>query len=132
MASRNTKLFIGIFILLAYISVGIFGLFKFNHMADIPMIDCPYSQNSSSICENGLDHINNWRQFSNATFSSIFIFSLLILGLVLYFFNQRDFLNQKQYFYKWKYYLYSKKLYTSPNRIIKWLALFENSPSFLY
>ena len=132
MTLRNIKLFLGISILLAYISIGVFGLIQSNHMAEAPMVNCPYSQNSYSICENSLDHINGWRQFSSTTFSSIFIFSLLILGIILYFFNQQNFLNPKLYFYKWKYYLYNKKLHTFPNRIIKWLSLFENSPSFMF
>lgn len=132
MILKNKKLFIGIFILLAYISIGIFGLFKFNHMTPVPMINCPYAQDSYSVCENSLDHINNWRQFSNTIFTSLFIFSLLILGIVLYFFGKENLFNQKQYFYKWKYYLNNKKLYTFQKRVIKWLSLFINSPSLSY
>ena len=129
MTARNIKLFRGFFILFAYISIGVFGLFKFGHTNKMPMANCPYSQNSYSICENNFDHINNWRQFSNTIFSSLFIFSFLIFLIIFYFFNQRNFLRQKQHFYKWKYYLYNKKLDIYPNRIIKWLSLFENSPS---
>lgn len=125
----NAKLFISVFVLLVYISIGVFGLVQFNHMPETPMINCPYAQNNYSICENSLDHINNWRQFSNVTFASLFILSLLLFGIILYFLNQKNFLNQKQYSYKWKYYLYNKKLYTYPQEIIKWLSLFENSPS---
>lgn len=129
---QNKKLLIGAFVLLAYISIGIFGLFQFSHMSETPMVNCPYTQNGSSICENSLNHIQDWRQFSNAIFSPLFIFSFLILGIILYFFNKQNFLNQKQYFYKWKYYLDNKKLYSYQNKIIKWLSLFENSPSFSY
>lgn len=129
---HKIKLFLGSFVLLAYMGTGIFGLFQFNHMAETPMVNCPYTQNGSSICENGFNHINDWRQFSNITFSSLFIFSLLILTIILYFFSKENFLNQKQYFYKWKYYLNNKKLYACPNRIIKWLSLLENSPSLSY
>ena len=132
MSLHNTKLFIGVFILLAYISIGIFGLFQFNHMAEMPMTNCPYAQNGSSICENTLNHINDWRQFSNVIFTSLFIFSLLILGIILYFFGKQNFLIQKQHFYKWKYYLNNKKLYSCSDRVIKWLSLFENSPSLSY
>lgn len=133
MILRNIKLFIGISVLLAYISIGIFGLFTSNHITATPMANCPYAQNSQSICENSLDHINDWHQFSNVIFTSLFIFSFLILGIILYFFNQQNFLNQKQYFLNWKYYLDNKKLYISQNKIIKWLSLFENSPSvFIY
>ena len=134
MSLRNTKLFLGLFILLAYISIGVFGLLQFSHttqMDETPMVNCPYTQNGYSICENTLSHINNWRQFSNTTFSSLFIFTLFILGIILYFYNKQNFLKQNQYFYKWKYYLYDKKLYTHQERIIKWLALFENSPSLI-
>ncbi len=132
MSLRNKKLFIGLFILFAYTSIGIFGLFQFSHMTEIPMVNCPYAQNGFSICENGINHINDWHQFSNITLPSLFVFSLLILGVILYFFNECDFFDQKQHFYKWKYYLYDKKLYTFQNRIIKWLSLFENSPSLSY
>lgn len=127
MTARKIKLFIGIFILLAYISIGVFGLLQFNHVSETPMMNCPYSENSFSLCENSFDHINNWRQFSNVIPSSLFIF--LFLGLILYFLCKQNFLNQRQYFYKWKYYLDNKKLLACPNRIIKWLSLLENSPS---
>ena len=126
---RHIKLFIGTFVLLAYISVGVFGLFEFNHASEAPMKNCPYSENSFSICVNSFDHINNWQQFSNVIFPSLFVLSILALGIILYFISKQNFLNQKQYFYKWKYYLDNKKLYSSPNRIIKWLSLLENSPA---
>ena len=129
MSLYKAKSFIGIFILLVYISIGIFGLFKFNHISEIPMVNCPYTQNGYTICENSLSHINDWQQFSNVTFSSLFTLSLLILGLILYFFGKRNFLNQKQHFYKWKYYLDNKKLFTRSQKIIKWLSLLINSPS---
>jgi len=125
---RKTKLFLGLFILLAYISIGVLGLFGSNHMTEAPMTNCPYAENGFSVCANGLDHINDWHQFSNITFSSFFLF--IIFGIILYFFGKQEFLNQKQYFYKWKYYLDNKKLYSSPDRIIKWLSLLENSPAF--
>lgn len=130
MALRNIKLLIGVSILLAYISIGIFGLFKFEHKAEMPMDNCPYAQNSYSVCENNFDHISNWRQFSNVITLSFFIFSIIILGLILYLFYKQNFLHKEQYFYRWQYGLYSKKLEKSPNRIIKWLSLLENSPAF--
>lgn len=129
MIFRNIKLFIGVLILLAYIAIGVFGLFKFNHTLEAPMVNCPYAENGFSVCDNSLSHINNWRQFSNTIFPTLFIFSLLVFGIILYFLNKQNFLNRKQYFYAWKYSLYNKKLDTYPNRIIKWLSLFENSPS---
>ncbi len=132
MSLHKSKLFIGVFVLLAYIGIGIFGLFSFNHMTGTPMTNCPYAQNTSSVCKNSIDHINDWRKFSNATFSSLFVFSLLILGLILYFYDKLNFLKQRQYFYRWKYYLYSEKLYTYKQEITKWLSLFENSPSLSY
>ena len=91
MASHNMKLFIGSFILLAYIGIGVFGLLRFSHMSAIPMANCPYSENSFSVCDSGFNHINNWQQFSNVTFSAVFMFSFLILGLVLYFFGNKIF-----------------------------------------
>ena len=84
---HNIKLFVGIFVLFVYVSIGIFGLIQFNHMVETPMINCPYAQNGSSLCENSLEHINDWRQFSNAIFYSLLILSFLILGLSLYFFK---------------------------------------------
>ncbi|PIP69012.1 hypothetical protein COW91_01705 [Candidatus Nomurabacteria bacterium CG22_combo_CG10-13_8_21_14_all_32_8] len=130
MILQNKKFLISIFILLAYIGVGIFGLFEFNHMFETSIVNCPYTQNGSSICENILDHINDWHQFSNITFSTFFIFSFLILGIILYFFNEQNSSNQKRYFYRWKYPLDNKKLYTFQQGIINWLSLLENSPSF--
>ena len=133
MASHNMKLFIGSFILLAYIGIGVFGLLRFSHMSAIPMANCPYSENSFSVCDSGFNHINNWQQFSNVTFSAVFMFSFLILGLVLYFFGKQNFLNyQHQFFSRWRYYLDNKKLYFFREKIIKWLSFFENSPSFAY
>ena len=132
MIIRNIKLLIGVCVLLAYMGIGIFGLFEFSHANEMPMENCPYAQNGYSLCENSFDHINNWRQFSNTTFSALFILSLLILGIILYFYNKRNFLKQNQYFYRWKYRLYDKKLNNYDNKIIKWLSLFENSPSFSY
>ncbi len=128
----KVKSFLGVFVLLAYISIAVFGLVKLDHMSETPIMNCPYAQNSFSLCENGFDHINNWQQFSNTIFASLFIFSFLILGTILYFFGKQNFLNERQYLYKWKYYLYNKKLNTYSNRIIKWLSLFENSPSLSY
>lgn len=130
MTLRNAKLFLGFFIFAAYISIGVFGLSRFSHTYEMPMVNCPYAENGLSVCDDSFDHINNWRQFSNVTFSQLLFFSILIFGIILYFVNQQNFLNQKQYFCKWKYYLYSKKLYTYPQEIIKWLSLFENSPSY--
>ena len=132
MSLHRVKLFAGIFVLLAYISIGVFGLFKLDHATEMPMANCHYAQNSFSVCQNSLSHINNWQQFSNTIFPSLFIFLLLTLALILYFYGKQNFLNQKLYFYKWKYYLNNKKLYTYRNKIIKWLSLFENSPSLLY
>lgn len=132
MSLYKVKSFLGILVLLAYLSIGVFGLFRFIHTSEMLMVDCPYAQNSHSICDNSLDHVNNWQQFSNVSFSSLSIFLFLIFGLVLYFFNKHNFLKQRQYFYRWKYYLGNKKFDTYSHRIIKWLSLFENSPSLLY
>ena len=129
MKPHNAKLFFGFLILFAYISIGVFGLLKFNHMSETPMVNCPYAENGFSVCDNNFDHINDWRQFSNIIFPSLFIFSFLILGIILYFFNKQNFLNQEQYFFKYRYYLDNKKLHTFSDKITRWLSLFENSPS---
>lgn len=128
----NLKFFVGVLILLAYLGIGIFGLVKFSHMPKTSMSNCPYAENGFSVCDNGIDHINDWRQFSSVTPSSLFIFPFLIFGIVLYFFGKQNLLNQKRYFYRWKHYLDNKKLYSSQNKIIKWLSLFENSPTLSY
>ncbi|HEY4512971.1 MAG TPA: hypothetical protein VJH06_00430 [Candidatus Paceibacterota bacterium] len=133
MLLRNTKLFIGLFIVFAYINIGVFGLISFNranHEADTPMVNCPYTENGYSICENTLEHVSRWQQFSNVISPSLFIF--LILIAVLYFIGKQNALSQKRYFYRWKHSLYNKKLYSYNEEIIKWLSLFENSPSFSY
>ncbi len=129
MNSKHTKLFIGILIFLAYISIGVFGLFQFSHASETPMVNCPYAVGSYSVCDSSINHINHWQQFSNITFTPLFIFSLLILGLILYAYNQRSFLDKERHlFYKWKYYIDNKISYAYLNKIIKWLSLFENSP----
>lgn len=130
---KNTKLFIGIFTLLTYISIGVFGLFQFSHASDMPMDNCPYSVGSYSVCENTISHIEHWHQFSNITFTPLFIFSLLILGIVLYVFNKRSLLDKElRLFYKWKYYIDNKIPNEYLRKIIRWLSLFENSPPVSY
>ncbi len=128
MSLKNTKLFIGILIFLAYISIGVFGLFQFSHASEMPMVNCPYSVGSYSVCENTISHIEHWQQFSNTTVTQLFVFSILILGMILYFLGKRNFSIQEQYFYKWKYYIDNQKSSNYLHRIIKWLSLFENSP----
>ncbi len=128
----NKKLFIGILILLAYVGIGAFGLFKFSHTSEKPMPNCPYTQNNFSLCENSFDHINNWRQFSDVILPTFLALSFLILGIVLYIFSEQNLLHQNHYFYKWKLYLDNQKSDTYQARIIKWLSLFENSPSLSY
>ena len=128
----KTKMFIfsAIFMLFAYIGIGVFGLLQYNSMAEMPMADCPYAQNSYALCENVLDHIADWQQFSNVTIPSLLMFSLLILGIVIYFFDKQNILNQVQrLFYKWKYYINSKFSKIAFGKIIRYLSLFENSPS---
>ncbi|OGI84882.1 hypothetical protein A3G98_01240 [Candidatus Nomurabacteria bacterium RIFCSPLOWO2_12_FULL_37_8] len=129
----NIKLLTGISLLLAFVSIGVFGLLQFNHSshsAETPMVNCPYAQNSFSLCESNFGHINNWRQFLNVIFPTLLVFSILLFA-VLYIFDQK-FFNQEKHSYRWKYYLDNKKLYSYPQEIIKWLSLFENSPSFQY
>ena len=129
------KYFLTIILFVSFVGIAVFGLLKFNHTnhtPEVPMINCPYAENGYSICEGALDHINNWRQFSNVIIPSLSIFSLLILGMVLYLLGKQNFLNQKQHFYKWKYYLDNQKPSAYQEKIIKWLSRFENSPSFLH
>ena len=128
MRLHQRKSFIAIFILLAYISIGVFGLFQFNHTTGMAMADCPYTQGSFSVCSSNLEHIDHWHKFSNTTFTSFFILALLILGIILYFLDTQDFFDT--HFYKWKYYL-KIKLSTYLAIITKWLSLFEHSPPVL-
>lgn len=121
------KFFIGILILLAYIGIGVFGLFQKGHTAEMLAINCPYSVGSFSVCDGSINHIDHWRQFSNITLASLLIFSVM-MGIVLYFLNKHKFYNQKQYFYRWKYYIDKQKSSDYLLKMIKWLSLFENSP----
>lgn len=134
MNSHNIKLLIGASILIIYISIGVFGLVQFNHInhtTEVPMVNCPYANDGSSVCSNTFNHINNWHQFSNVIISSLFLFSSLLISLVLYSFSKNNLFNKKQqFFYKWKYYLNNKISFLYSSRIIRWLSLLENSPSF--
>ena len=127
MRLRNIKLFISVSVLILFINIGVFGLLNFKHKTEMPMVNCPYSDNGFSVCVNTLDHINNWYQFLNVPLP-IALSVLVMLGIVLYLFSKQSLLNYKQYFYRWKYYFNNKKLHTYLQEIIRWLSLFENSP----
>jgi len=133
MSLHKLKSLTGVFIVLAFVSISVFGLFQFNHGAEMAMTDCPYELGSFSVCDSNLEHISHWQKFSNTTFVSFFILALLILGIILYFLSTQDFFDI--HFYKWKFYL-NKKTFSYSEKIIKWLSLFENSPpantAFLY
>ena len=133
MSFGKNNFIIGAFVLMAFIGVGVFGLLSFGHAdngAEAPMADCPYTESGSAICENTLDHIAGWQQFSNIIYPSLFV--LLVLAGILYFIGKQNFSNQGQRFFRRKSYLHNKKLHSYQEDIIKWLALFENSPSFSY
>jgi|SRR3989344_903029 len=133
MSLQRNNFIIGVFLLIAFLSIGVFGLLPFAHEShgmEAPMADCPYAEGGFSVCESSLEHISNWQQFSNVIFPALLIFSVLLFA-VFYIFDQ-NFLNQEKHFYRWKYYLDNKKLYSYQEIITKWLSLFENSPSFLY
>ena len=124
-----------ILLVISFVGIAVFGLFPFSHhnyISQGPMINCPHSENGSAVCSNTFYHINNWQHFLNVVVPSLFIFLFLAFGIVLFFFNKQNLLNQKRYFHKWKYYLDNKKLFTYREKIIKWLSLFENSPSLSY
>ena len=131
MSLRNQNLFIGVFIFIAFMGIGVFGLLPFTHSphgVDMPMVDCPYADGGYSLCESTLEHVKNWQQFSNVIFPSLFIL-FLIFGIVWYYFNS-NLITEAKYFYRRKYYLNDEKLYSYQEKITKWLSLFENSPSF--
>ena len=133
MSLQKNNLIIGAFILMAFVGVGVFGLLSFSHASpgtEAPMMNCPYTESGSAMCENTFDHIAGWQQFSNIITPALF--TLLLLAVVLYFLNRHEFLNQEHAFYVWKYSLYDKKLHSLQVNIIKWLALFINSPSLIY
>ncbi len=126
---RNKQLLIGIILLLAYVSIGVFGLLQMNH--DESMVsagDCLYALNSYAICDNGLSHINNWRVFSNFILPTILAISLLCFVIAL-FLDRHKFLRQKlRLSYGWTQYLDDKFSHIFRKKIIYWLSLFENSP----
>lgn len=132
MKSSPGKLFIGISVLLAFVSIAVFGLLGSRHTTEMPMENCPYTQNNYSICQNNIDHISKWQQFFNVTLASAALLLSLVAGFFISILNKHAVIDKGRYFYKWKYFLDNKKLYSSPNKIIKWLALFENSPSLAY
>ena len=123
--SASRKLFIGLLILTAFVGVGVFGLLNFDHLSGAPMPDCPYTQNSFSLCENSLNHIAGWQKFSSIILPLIFV--LLILAGVFYSLGQNLF-DTVQNFYRRRDSDAKKYFYTGT--ILKWLSLFENSPSF--
>jgi hypothetical protein len=133
MSFGKNNLIIGAFVLMAFIGVGVFGLFPLGHAAhgaEAPMSDCPYTENGSSLCENTLDHIAGWQQFSNIIIPALFI--ILALAAVFYLVGSSGLLDQKQNFYRWRHYLYQERSSSYEQAIIKWLSLFENSPSLSY
>ena len=128
---RNKRFIVGVLILIAFVGIGVFGLMPFthaSHAAEAPMVNCPYERGGFSLCDNSLIHIDNWKQFSNFILPSLLIL-LLAFALIWHFVS--DFFNQEKYFYRNKYYLDNKTLYSYQKIITKWLSLFENSPSFL-
>lgn len=127
MVLYNKKLFIGFLILTAFIGIGVFGLAAGSHLPGTPMPDCPYAPGGFALCADTLEHIANWQEFSNIVLPLVFV--LLILAGVAYFLNQNLF-NPKQHFYRRKDSDAKKYFYTGT--ILKWLSLFENSPSLAY
>ena len=89
------------------------------------MVKCPYVPGSFSVCDSNTEHISHWYQFSNVTFQSLFIFSFLILGIILFLLSSKNLLYI--YFSRWEYYLNIKRP-TYLEIITKWLSLFEHSP----
>ncbi|MFA7192296.1 MAG: hypothetical protein WC089_03305 [Candidatus Paceibacterota bacterium] len=128
--TKHIPILIATFALMGYLFVSMFGLLQFDRTAGVMMDNCPYTQNNYSICENVFDHINNWQQFSNVIIPASFLSVLLAFVIIFFFINRKDFLQQVlRLFYRWKYYLYNKKFNTRLYKVIKWLSLFENSPS---
>lgn len=127
----GTKSFISIFILLAFVGVGVFGLLQFSHSADMPMANCPYSPSGYSICENTLGHIGKWQNFLSVTLPALFVL-LLTVAILLYFRKLLDLLNSRFNFLRRKYVRNNEKLYSPQRTVIKWLSLLENSPSLVY
>ncbi len=129
MNSISKQLIIGVSVLIAFIGVGVFGFLPFAHQShsEAPMVDCPYAENNFSICNSPLEHISNWQQLSNVILPVLLLLSIIFFFILLVF--NKDFLNQRQFLYKWKYYLEYQKSCSYREKILSWLALFENSPS---
>src|SRR3989344_1217898 len=127
MSLRKNNFIIGVSVLLAFIGVGVFGLLPLGHAEhgmETPMTNCPYTEGGFAICENTLDHIAGWQQFSNIIYPTLFV--LLVLAGILYFIGKQNLSNQGRRFFRRKSYLHNKKLHSYQEDIIKWLALFEN------
>lgn len=121
-------LFIAALAILAYSSIGVFGLLHLNHSGEMPMMNCPYSQGGSAICKNTLDHINDWREFSLAIILPVLLFSILAFT-VLFFFKLRDYLKLLQYQPNFERDPEKQGITLFFSILTRWLALFENSPN---
>ena|SRR3989344_3154467 len=126
--SKKQSFIIGALVLVAFMGIGIFGLFVLGHSThtEAPMVNCPYTKGRAALCANNFEHINNWQQFSNIILTALFVF--LILVLTLYVFGRSLF--GDKYLHRSKYYLdHNKKPYSYYGAITRWLSLFENSPN---
>lgn len=123
------NLIIGVIIFLAFFSTAIFGLVQFEHKNGTPMVNCPYAESGSSFCQNVLEHVKNWQQFSNVLISSFFAL-LFALGMFLHVI--RGAASSRFRFLRRQYYFHTKKLSKYWSDITSWLSLFENSPSFCH
>lgn len=126
---------------ITFISVAAFG---FIFMMDMSMDklgnnDCPYTVIDGKICPTDIlgivsHHFSIYTSFSNIIFSTnIFEFIMLIIvSLTLWLFKIRSLLNRESFLvYLTKYYIRAKHSLFKLEKIMKWLSLFENSPSSL-
>jgi len=132
--NSQTKKFFMLVVLIAFLSLSFLGLSTHGAMPSDTSVaqasSCPYMVGGYAVCAtNVLNHISAWQEatrgisleaFSIAALLTLFAFvSSIITGLlasVLFFF-----------FYKRlkSYFIYKRQLV----KILRWLSLFENSPS---
>lgn len=130
---------IAIFVFIAFMSMFVFGITSITNMNmdQNANNNCPIALGGDSTCPPGLlettiHHLSIYQSFFNIFISeNVFLLASLIIFLAfLYLFNKR--LIFEFNILDFSRCLYPKKKFRSfkSRKIIKWLSLFENSPSF--
>ncbi len=127
MQLNQRKFFLGLIVLIAYVGIGALGVVAFGHTSEAPMPNCPYAPGEFALCSDTLEHVSNWQAFSNIILPLIFI-SLVLVGFLYLLIP--NILNPESFFYRLQDSNTQKSFYVGV--ILKWLSLFENSPSLAY